>query len=59
MGSEMCIRDSSIAGRSLSRMSIDELLTFRDRYKSEYLQEIKKARIKNKQRSGNTVEVKF
>ena len=40
-------------------MSIDELLTFRDRYKSEYLQEIKKARIKNKQRSGNTVEVKF
>ena len=50
---------ASIAGRSLSRMSIDELLTFRDRYKSEYLQEIKKARIKNKQRSGNTVEVKF
>ena len=31
----------SIAGRSLSRMSVDELLTFRDRYKVEYLQEIK------------------
>ena len=49
----------SIAGRSLSRMSVDELLTFRDRYKVEYLEEIKKARIKNKQRSGNTIEVKF
>ena len=49
----------SIAGRSLSRMSVDELLTFRDRYKAEYLQEIKEARIKNKQRSGNTIEVKF
>jgi hypothetical protein len=49
----------SIAGRSLSRMSIDELLTLRDRYHSEYLEEIKKARIKNKQRSGNTIEVKF
>ena len=49
----------SIAGRSLSRMSIDELLSFRDRYHAEYLEEIKKARIKNKQRSGNTIEVKF
>ena len=49
----------SIAGRSLSRMSVDELMTFRDRYKSEYLKEIKKARIKNKQNSGNTIGVKF
>jgi len=49
----------SIAGRSLSRMSVDELLTFRSTYKAEYLKEIKKARIKNKQRSGNTVGVKF
>ena len=29
----------SIAGRSLSRMSIDELLLFRDRYKSEWITE--------------------
>ena len=49
----------SIAGRSLSRMSIDELLTFRNRYKSEYLKEIKLARIRNKQGSGNTVKVNF
>ena len=49
----------SIAGRSLSRMSIDELLTFRDRYKTEWLKEVKIARIKNNQGSGNTVKVNF
>ena len=49
----------SIAGRSLSRMSVDELMTFRDRYKAEYLKEIKLARIRNKQGSGNTIKVKF
>ena len=49
----------SIAGRSLSRMSIDELMTFRDRYRAEYLKEIKLARIRNKQGSGNTVKVNF
>jgi hypothetical protein len=49
----------SIAGRSLSRMSIDDLLKFRDRYKAEYNQEIKKLRIKNKQDTGNTIKVRF
>ena len=49
----------SIAGRSLSRMSVDELLTFRNRYKAEYLKEIKLARIRNKQGSGNTIKVNF
>ncbi len=49
----------SIAGRSLSRMSVDELMTFRDRYKAEYLKEIKLARIRNKQGSGNTIKVRF
>nr|BAR33172.1 hypothetical protein [uncultured Mediterranean phage uvMED] len=49
----------SIAGRSLSRLSIDELMTFRDRYKTEYLKEQKISRIKNKKGSGNTVKVKF
>ena len=29
----------SIAGRSLSRMPIDDLLTFRDRYKAEWNKE--------------------
>ena len=49
----------SIAGRSLSRLTIDELLQFRDRYKAEYLKEVKKARIKNKKDSGNTIKVRF
>ena len=49
----------SIAGRSLSRMSIDELLTFRDRYKAEWLKEIKLARIKNNRGSGNTIKARF
>ena len=49
----------SIAGRSLSRMSIDELLTFRDRYKAEYLKEVKIQRIRNKRGSGNTIKVNF
>ena len=49
----------SIAGRSLSRMTIDEIMTFRDRYKADYLKEIKKARIKNKTASGNLVKARF
>lgn len=49
----------SIAGRSLSRMSVDELMTFRDRYRAEYLKEIKLARIRNGQATGNTPMVRF
>jgi len=49
----------SIGGRSLSRMSVDELMTFRDRYKAEYLKEIKLARIRNGQGTGNTPKVRF
>jgi hypothetical protein len=49
----------SIAGRSLSRMSIDELFLVRDRYRAEYNQEVKKARIRNKKPSGNLIGVRF
>ena len=49
----------SIAGRSLSRMSIDDLMKFRDRYRAEYNLELKKWRIKNKQDTGNTIKVRF
>ena len=49
----------SIAGRSLSRTPLPDLLELRDRYKAEYLKEIKLARIRNKQGSGNTIKVKF
>lgn len=49
----------SIAGRSLSRMSIDELLRFRDYYKAEYNRELQKAKIKNKKPTGNMIGVRF
>lgn len=49
----------SIAGRSLSRMSIDELMTFRDRFKTEYLKELKMSRVKNGQGSGNNIKIRF
>lgn len=49
----------SISGRSLSRTPMADLLLMRDRYKAEYLKEIKLARIRNKQGSGNLIKVKF
>jgi len=49
----------SIAGRSLSRMSIDELFQLKDRYQAEYDKEVKKAAIKNGKSSGNTILTKF
>tara|TARA_R100000951_G_scaffold64585_2_gene54505 strand:- start:1962 stop:2552 length:591 start_codon:yes stop_codon:yes gene_type:complete len=49
----------TIAGRSLSRMTIDELFLVRDRYRAEYNEEVKKARIRNKKPSGNLIGVRF
>ena len=49
----------SIAGRSLSRMSIDELLELRRIHKVEYLQEVKELRLKNGYVSGNNIGVQF
>ena len=49
----------SIAGRSLSRMSVDDLLKFKNHYKTEYMQEVKKQRVKNGYASGNQIRVKF
>lgn len=49
----------SIAGRSLSRMDINDLLSWRDKYKAEYLRELKRARAKNGSSTGNTVKVRF
>jgi len=49
----------SIAGRSLSRMSIDELFQLKDRYQAEYDKEVKKAAIKNGKSSGTTILTKF
>ena len=49
----------SIAGRSLSRMSISDLLEFRNYYKTEYQNELKMHRIKNGRASGNQIRVSF
>ena len=49
----------SLGGRSLSRMSVEELMTFRDRYKTEYMKEIKLARKRNGQGTGNTIKASF
>ena len=49
----------SIAGRSLSRMSIDELLEFRKTFLVEYKKEQKEARVKNGKGSGNNIKVRF
>lgn len=49
----------TIAGRSLSRMTIEELFMVRDRYRAEYNEEVKKARIRNKKPSGNLIGVRF
>ena len=49
----------SISGRSLTKLSIDELLSWRDRYKAEYLRELRKERALNGEGSGAQVKVRF
>ena len=49
----------SIAGRSLTKMSFDELMAARDRYKREVLQHQREELIKRGKASANTVKVRF
>jgi len=49
----------SIAGRSLTKMSFDELMVARDRYKREVLQHQREELIKRGKASANTVKVRF
>lgn len=49
----------TIAGRSLSRMSVEELLTLRDKYKSEYLQELQAEKIERGLGTKNKIKVRF
>ena len=49
----------SIAGRSLSRMTIDELLTLRDRARFETGKEINKARIAKGLGNSSTIKARF
>ena len=49
----------SIAGRSLTKMSFAELLDARDKYKSEFNQELAQSRLETGKPSGSTVKVRF
>lgn len=49
----------SIAGRSLTKMSFSELMDARDKYKSEYAQELIRSRLEVGKPSGSTVKVRF
>lgn len=49
----------SIAGRSLSKMTFQELLSARDYYKREFQKEVIAERIRKKESTGATVQVRF
>lgn len=49
----------TIAGRSLSRMDINDLMLFRDRYRAEVKKELRKERMKNGKGSGSLIKVRF
>jgi|TARA_B100000959_G_scaffold119034_1_gene125136 hypothetical protein len=49
----------SIAGRSLNKLSVDELLRWRDYYRAEYKKEVAEFRTGNNEGSGRVVKVQF
>tara|TARA_Y100000289_G_C3872448_1_gene124233 strand:+ start:14 stop:640 length:627 start_codon:yes stop_codon:yes gene_type:complete len=53
------VNSYSIGNRSLSKMSVDELLQWRDYYRAEYNREVRKERMDRGEGTGNTVKVRF
>jgi hypothetical protein len=53
------VSNYSIAGRSLTKMTFEELLEARDRYKREFLQHQNKELIKRGKSGSTTIKVKF
>ena len=49
----------SIAGRSLNKMSFEELMTARDRYKGELVRHENKELVKRGKSNGSTIKVRF
>ena len=49
----------SINGRSLTKIATPELMEWRDRYRAEYLREVRKERVRNGKETGSTVLVRF
>ena len=53
------VANYSIAGRSLTKLSFDELIKARDYYQEEYNKEVRHQRISKGQPTGATVKVRF
>lgn len=53
------VANYSIAGRSLTKLSFDELIKARDYYQEEYNKEVVKQRISKGQPTGATIKVRF
>jgi hypothetical protein len=53
------VANYSIAGRSLTKLSFDELIKARDYYEEEYKKEVRHQRISKGQPTGATVKVRF
>ena len=53
------VANYSIAGRSLTKLSFDELIKARDYYQDEYNKEVRTQRIAKGQPTGATVKVRF
>lgn len=53
------VANYSIQGRSLSKLSVDELLTWRNYYKAEVQRELREERKRNNQGTGALIKVRF
>ena len=53
------VANYSVAGRSLTKLSFDELIKARDYYQEEYNKEVQKQRISKGQATGTTIKVRF
>ena len=53
------VEEYSIGGRSLTKLPLKDLLMWRDRYRAEWLREVRQERIRNGQPTGNTIKVRF
>ena len=49
----------SINGRSLTKLAIPDLLMWRDRYRADYLREMRRERALNGTATGSTVVARF
>ena len=49
----------SINGRSLTKLPIDDLMSWKDRYQALYNREVRKERYLNKKGTSSTVLVRF